>query len=216
MDAAIFFNKMDSQNLSELERRTGVSRQALHNALKTHNMKLDNLSAVANAMNLSIHFRPRASEENLLSSLVRWGAPLAHSRGGTFSLNETVEEALKSSRKDGVYESLVPYLLVRNLSRLDPLALAAAAFRTKEVNTLAYFTEMANAFRPNAKFEFLLRLLNPAKNLNEEFLVKSTRSHFPELFLKNPLALKWNLKVRGTPEDHFQRWEKWENSQKAS
>jgi hypothetical protein len=46
--------------------------------------------------------------------------------------------------------------------------LAAAAFRTKEVNALAYFAE---------------------------------------LFLKNPLALKWNFKVRGTPEDHFQRWE---------
>ncbi len=216
MEAPNFFSKLSSQNISELERRTGISRQALHNALRTHNMKLDNLSAVANAMNLSVHFRPRASEENLLSSLVHWGVPLAHSGGGTFSLTETVEEGLKSSRKDGAYESLIPYLLVRNLNGLDPLALGAAAFRTKEVNTLAYFTEMANAFGPNEKFKFLLHLLAPAKNPSREFLVKSTRSHFPELFLKNPLAVKWNLKVRGTPDDHFRRWEKWDNSQKTS
>lgn len=71
---------------------------------------------------------------------------------------------------------------------------------------------MAQAFRPHEKFSFMLKLLEPARSPNEEFLVPTTKTHFPELFLKNTLANKWNLKVRGSVDDHLQRWEKWAQS----
>lgn len=216
MKPSEFFKKLSSQNLSELERKTGVTRQALHNARKTQNMKLDNLDVLAKALNFHLGFQPLDTEENLLSSLVDFGVPLAHSGGGTLSLPEAVREGLKASRKDGAYESFLPYLFLVNVEMVDPLALAAAAFQTKEVNALGYFTEMANAFDPQPQFKFLLSLLEPAKSSSQEFLVKEKFSLYPDLFLKNRFALKWNLKVRGTPENHFERWRKWQRSQKSN
>jgi hypothetical protein len=212
MKTAEFFNKLKSENLSQLEKDSHVSRQALHSASKSRNMKLDNLSSVAKALNFQIVLTPRLTEENLMSSLALLGAPLAHSKNGTLSLYESVSEALKRSREDGVYESLVPYVLWKNVDQLNPLKLVAKAYSTNQVNVLGYFIEMAHAFRPHEKFSFILKLLEPAKSLTEEFLVSSTKTHFPELFLKNKLAIKWNLKVRGSVDDHLQRWEKWAQS----
>ena len=214
MKTTEFFKTLKKHNLSHLEKDTGVSRQALHNALKTHNMKLDNLSAVAKALNLEVEFSPVTNEENLMSSLARWGAPLAHTKDGNLSLDECVREALKRSRQDGVYETLLPYVLCLNVEKLNPLTVAASAFTENQVNVLAYFVDLAHHFRPNEKFQHLLKLLGPAKSNEKNFLVLSTKSHFPELFKKNELALKWNLKVRGTVADHLQRWDKWEKSLK--
>lgn len=216
METSEFFARLRRECLSELERKTGVTRQALHNARKTRNMKLDNLKVLARAMNLQVQMKPLTTEDNLLSSLVEFGVPVAHSQGGTFSLSQTVGEGLKASRVDGAYETFLPYLLIRNVKKLDVLALAAEAFQNKQVNALGYFTEMANAFSPNAQFETLLRLLKPAKNDRREFLVQGTKSLFLELFMKNSFALKWNLLVRGSAENHFERWKKWQASQESN
>lgn len=214
MNSTDFFKTLKSQNLSHLEKDIGVSRQALHNALKTHNMKLDNLSIVAKALNLKVEFIPITNEENVMSSLAKWGAPLAHSKNGNLSVEDCVRETLNLARHDGIYESLLPYVLYLNVKNINPLKLAATAYMENQVNVLGYFVELAHLFRPNAKFQFLLRLLEPAKSDDKEFLVLSTKSHFPEMFEKNKLALKWNLKVRGNEHDHLLRWEKWEKSLK--
>ena len=209
MRTAEFFSELKSQNLSQLEESAGVSRQALHNALKSHNMKLDNLTSVAKAMKLEVEFMPRKTEDNLLASLARWGVPVAHSNDGNLELEDVVEESLKRARKDGAYESFVPYLLVQNANKLNPLKLAARGFSSNQVNVLGYFTEMAHNFRPHPNFEKLLELLTVAKSPQQEFLVVSNKSNFPELFQKNQHALNWNLLVRGSVQDHTQRWEKW-------
>lgn len=216
MKTTEFFKTIKAHNLSHLEKDTGVSRQALHNALKSHNMKLDNLSSVAKALKLEVQFSPLMNEENLMSSLARWGAPLAQSKDGNLSLDECVRETLKRARQDGVYETLLPYVLCLNAKKLDPLTLASSAFAENQVNTLGYFVDLAHHFQPNEKFKYLLRLLEPAKSKDKEFLVLPTHTHFPELFKKNKLALKWNLKVRGKVEDHLKRWEKWEKSHKRN
>ncbi|MBC7753666.1 MAG: hypothetical protein H7Z71_05475 [Moraxellaceae bacterium] len=211
-----FFTQLKSQNLSHLEKETGLSRQALHNAVKTKNMKLDNLTTVAQALNFKVEFTPRLTEENLLSSLVKWGAPLAHSNEGNLSLEMSVQESLKRARGDGVYETLLPYVLHCNVKNLNPLKIVAAAFNANQVNVFGYFVEMARKFHPHEKFDEMLKLLEPAKSIPVEFLVLSTKSRFPELFDKNTLALKWNLKVRGQVQDHLQRWEKWEQFRKSN
>ena len=216
MKTAEFFKTLKAHNLSHLEKESGVSRQGLHNALKTHNMKLDNLSAVAKALHLNVEFSPTTDEENLMSSLARWGAPVAHSKDGNLSLDECVRETLKRARQDGVYETLLPYVLCLNVDKLNPLTLAACAFTENQVNVLGYFVDLAQHFHPNEKFKYILKLLEPAKSDKKEYLVLSTKSYFPELFEKNKLALKWNLKVRGTLTDHLQRWDKWEKSHKHS
>jgi hypothetical protein len=216
MKTSEFFKTLKSHNLSHLEKDTGVSRQALHNAIKTHNMKLDNLSTVAKSLHLKVEFTPVTNEENLMSSLAKLGAPLAHSKDGNLTLDECVGETLKRTRHDGVYETLLPYVLALNVEKLNPLKLAASAFTENQVNVLGYFVDLANQFRPHEKFQYLLKLLEPAKSDEKEFLVLNTKSHFPELFKKNKLALKWNLKVRGTVTDHLQRWAKWEKSHKHS
>ena len=212
MNTTEFFNKLKSENLSQLEKDSHVSRQALHSATKNRNMKLNNLSSVAKALNFQVVLTPRRTEENLMSSLALLGAPLAHSKNGTLSLTECVREALTRARQDGVYESLVPYVLWKNADRLSPLNLVAEAYSVNQVNTFGYFVEMAQAFRPHEKFSFMLKLLEAARSTNEEFLVLTTKTHFPELFSKNNLAVKWNLKVRGSVQDHLQRWEKWAQS----
>lgn len=210
-----FFLVLGSQNLSHLEKKSGISRQALHNALKTHNMKLDNLQSVAKAMQYKLEFSPLKTERNLLGSLSRYGVPVAHSREGTLTFAETVGESLLRSRQDAAYETFVPFLLAENPNLVEPLKLAAKAFELNQVNALGYFVEMAHTFRPFQVFEKLLSLLSPAKSLEKEFLVVSEKTHFPELFEKNELALKWNLRVRGTVQNHLQRWEKWAQSQKT-
>lgn len=215
MNKSEFFNTLKKENLTHLELSAGVTRQALHNALKSQNMKLDNLQAVAKAMGLELEFSPLGTEGNLLSSLAKFGVPLAHSKDGTMKFEDVVKKALVKSRQDGAYETFVPYLLLKNALKLKPLLLASKAFEANEVNALGYFVELANAFRPNKSFEKTLELLSVAKSSEKEFLVKTEKSNFPELFEKNKLAVKWNLKVRGTVNDHFQRWEKWEQSLKA-
>lgn len=212
MNTTEFFNKLKSENLSQLEKDSHVSRQALHSATKSRNMKLDNLNSVAKALNFQVTLTPRQTEENLMSSLALFGAPLAHSKKGTLSLTESVREALKRAREDGVYESLLPYVLWKNADQLNPLEVVAEAYTTNQVNVLGYFVEMAQAFRPHEKFSFMLKLLEAAQSTKEEFLVSVTTTRFPELFRKNKLAVKWKLKVRGSVEDHLQRWEKWAQS----
>ncbi len=212
MNTTEFFNKLKSENLSKLEKVSHISRQALHSASKNRNMKLDNLTSLAKALNFQVVFTPRRTEENLMSSLALLGAPLAHSKNGTLSLSESVGEALTRARQDGVYESLLPYVLWKNVNQLNPLELVAEAYSVNQVNVFGYFVQMAQAFRPHEKFRLVLKILEPARSLTEEFLVAGTKTQFPELFLKNELAVKWNLKVRGSVDDHLQRWEKWAQS----
>jgi hypothetical protein len=214
MNTAEFFKNLDSQNLTHLEEKAGVSRQALHSALKTHNMKLENLAAVAKALDLKLEFTPVLTEKNLLASLARWGAPVAHTTGGNLSLETTVAECVLKSRKDGFYEGLVSYVLAKNAENLDVLKLAAVALSSNHVNVFGYYTEMANEFRQNTKLQELLRVLVLMKNPESEFLVTNTKTQFLELFMKNTAALKWHVLVRGTLDDHLQRWKKWERSQK--
>ncbi len=216
MKTADFFNSLKSENLTHLEKESGVSRQALHGAFNSHNMKLDNLNRVAKARKLKLEFLPVLTEDNLLASLAKWGAPLAHSKNGSFSLEETVGESLKKSRSDGLYETLVPYMLSLNLEKINVRKLAAVALDADQVNVLGYFVELSNQFNPHEKLRLLLDLLQPAKTPSKEFLVLTTKSNFPELFEKNKLALKWNLLVRGDVTDHMQRWNKWKMSQKVS
>ena len=214
MNTSAFFKVLKAQNLSHLEEEVGLSRQALHNALKSHNMKLENLSKLAKSLNLQVEFSPLKNENNLMSSLVKFGAPLAHTKDGSLSLEECVRESLKQARHDGFYETLVPYVLCFNINKMNPLEMASAAFSVNQVNVLGYFVELANVFKPNVKFDYLLSLLKPAKSKKKELLVLTTKSHFPELFEKNELALKWNLLVRGNIEHHLERWKKWEALQK--
>jgi len=216
MKTAEFFKTLQAQNLTHLEKDSGVSRQALHGALKTNNMRLDNLTSVAKAIKLNVEFVPARTEYNLMASLAKFGVPVAHSKDGNLNLEETVAESLKRSRTDGVYETLVPYLLFLNLEKLSPNKLAAVALVEDQVNVLGYFAELANQYYPHPNLQHLLKLLQPAKSLTKEFLVLTTKSLFPELFEKNELALKWNLKVRGTVDNHMQRWNKWATSQKSS
>ena len=211
-----FFSELKSKNLSHLEKKAGVSRQALHSALKSHNMKLENLRLVANAMLLDVEFSPVRTEENLLGSLARFGVPVAHSKDGNLQFDMTVAEGLLYSRKDGAYESFIPFLLIKNSMLVQPLKLAAKAFESDQVNVLGYFVEMAHQYRPDDRFESLIKLLAVAKKPKKEFLVLENKSQYIELFEKNHLALKWNLLVRGTVKDHMQRWEKWDQSPKSN
>ena len=216
MKAEEFFVELEKQNLSRLEKMAGVSRQALHGALKSKNMKLVNLKSVAKSMRLELWFSPEKTETNLLASLARFGVPVAHSKDGNLPFEEVVRESLLMARKDGAYESFVPFLLVQNVDKVKPLKLAARAFETNEVNVLGYFVELANDFKAHPALFKLLQLLEVAKNPKSEFLLRNGKTNFPELFEKNPLALKWNLKVRGTVGDHRERWVKWVQSRKAS
>ena len=179
-------------------------------------MQLENVESVAKAMHLNVEFVPDKTEDNLLASLARFDVPVAHTKDGNLEFGDVVKESLGRSRKDGAYETYVPFLLAKNASKVDPLKLAAKAFEVGQVNVLGYFVEMARVFRPHSKFDHLLKLLAVAKNPQNEFLVLTEKTHFPELFEKNKLALKWNLKVRGTVDDHMQRWEKWAKSQKKN
>lgn len=216
MKADLFFRELEKQNLSQLERSTDLSRQALHAALKSKNMQLKNLESVAKAMNYQVVMLPSQTEENVLASLKKWGAPVAHSADGTLDLENAVVAAMKLSRKEGLYESLTPYVLVRNVSRLKLLRLMGLAMQEDCVQVLGYFVDMANAFHPQAKFEKLLELLLPMRPEKKEMLVLSEKANFPELFGKNQAALRWNLLVRGRLEDHLHRWEQWEKSHKKT
>jgi hypothetical protein len=216
MNTTEFFKHLKKENLSKLEKRAGVSRQALHQALHTQNMKLVNLNSLAKALDLRVELSPVPSEENLLASLARYGAPLAHSRGGSLSLEEALAESLNWSRRDGLYESVVPFVLIKNAKQLNVKKMVGLAYQNDQVNVLGYFAEMAQQYRSHGNLQMLLDLLVPGKESAKELLLLKTRMNFPELFERNPFAAKWNLWVRGRFADHRDRWEKWEESQKAT
>jgi hypothetical protein len=213
MDPAKFFQTLKSQNLSKLELRSKVTRQALHNALKTKNMKLDNLSSVAKAMNFKVELVPLLSEDNVLASLAKRGAPLAHSADGNLPLEVALAESCKLARQDGLYESVVPYVLAKNADQFEANELVGLALQNGQAPVLGYFVELANMFRPHVNLRKMLKLLVPTKLETKELLVITTRINFPEVFEKNLVAQKWNWLVRGTVDDHFSRWVKWERSQ---
>lgn len=216
MNTTEFFKHLKTKNLSRLEKRAGVSRQALHQALHTQNMKLANFNSLAKALDLRVELSPAQNEENLLASLVHYGAPLAHSRGGNLSLEEALAESLNWSRRDGLYESVVPYVLIKNAQQLNVKKMVGLAYQNDQVNILGYFAEMAQQYRSHKNLQKLLDLLVPGKEVEKELLLHKTNMNFPELFERNPYALKWNLWVRGQFADHRDRWEKWERSHKAT
>lgn len=216
MDPKDFFEMLKDKNLTEVEERSGVSRQALYGAMKSQNMKLSNLSSVADSLDLEVQVVPSESEENLLKSLKRFGAPVTHDFGGNLSLESAVALGLKMARKDAYYESVVPYVLALNAELLDANKLLGLALTDDQVNVLGYFCELAYAFKPNQKLKKFLASLNSFKKTETELLVLKEKVNFPELFSKNHLALKWNLLTRGTEQDHLERYKKWQQLRKSS
>lgn len=216
MNVRQFFANLKTQNLSELERTTTVSRQALYGALKTRNMKLQNLESVAKSLNYEVSFEPVKTEANVLASLARFGVPVAYEAGGSLSLEQAVAFGLELSREDGLFESVLPYALAVNAEKLNVPLLVGAAFELNQAKVLGYFAAMANHFRPHENLMELLRLLSPLKSSNRELLVRKNKVNFPELFEKNELALEWGLLVRGTAKYHLERWNKWAQSRKTT
>ncbi len=184
--------------------------------MKTKNIKLDNLRSVAKAMNYKIELVPSLNEDNFLSSLVNWGAPLAHSGGGNLTLEVTVIEACKQARKDGIFESVVPFVLAKNAPNLNVNELVGLAFQNNQANVLGYFAELAHLFYPHSNLQKIIKLVESSKTEKRELLVTTTKMNFPELFERNAIALKWNLLVRGNVKDHLDRWSQWEQSQKKN
>ncbi|HEY8269879.1 MAG TPA: hypothetical protein VIG33_03260 [Pseudobdellovibrionaceae bacterium] len=218
MNARAFFKKLGSENLSELERKTDLSRRALGSAKKTHNMKLENLEVLADAMGFSVQFLPQESEDNVLLSLKRFGAPLAHESGGNLDLTEALVCGMNLARQDGLYESIVPYVMAQNSQKLHPLdILSKVHLRGDHMKVVGYFAEMANHFKPHPHLAELMRLaqvFNPDLK-QKELLLKKEKVNFPELFEKNKTALRWGLLTRGSERDHLERWAKWQQSRKS-
>ncbi len=214
MNSNEFFKKLDLQNKSQLERKTGLSRQAVVDAVRSKNLKLKNLERLVQHMDLKLVFEPSASETNVLSSLKKFGAPVTAETDGNLPLELALAYALKLSHKDGLYESLLPFVLATNANDLDLEYLTASAVLQKEAGTLGYFVSMANAFLPNQKLKTLKSYLEPFKFKDERTLLKEEKVNFPEMFRKNKFALEWKLLVRGKFEDHLARWDKWLSFQK--
>ncbi|MBV2169140.1 MAG: hypothetical protein KUL82_10580 [Bdellovibrio sp.] len=216
MKTAEFFAQVKRQNFSNLEKKASVSRQALYDAVKSRNMKLRNFESLAKAMNYRLEVVPDSSEQNVLASLKRAGAPVAYSGDGSLDLENAVALGLKGAHHEGLYESLVPYVLATNAERLDLNKLLGLAFEYGEAHVLGYFIEMANAFQPHPKFEKALKVLSPMRSEKPQLLVEAEKSKFKELFEKNSAARRWNFLVRGTLEDHLMRWESWNQSKKKT
>ncbi len=214
MNSREFFKKLDQQNKSQLERKSGLSRQAVVDAVRSKNLKLKNLERLAQHMDLKLVFEPSSSESNVLSSLEKFGAPVTSGTEGNLPLELALAYALKLSHKDGLYESLLPFVLATNANDLDLEYLTASAVLQKEAGTLGYFVSMANAFLPNQNLKTLKSYLEPFKLKVEQTLLMNEKVNFPEMFRKNKFALEWKLLVRGKFEDHLARWNKWLNFQK--
>jgi len=218
MNTKAFFKNLGMQNLSELERKTDLSRRALGSAKKSHNMKLDNLENLAEALGLSLNFVPVADEENVLSSLKRFNAPLAHETGGNLDLAQALVASFKFARTEGLYESVVPYVMAVNAKNLNPRDLVALThLENGEVAVLGYFAQMANEFSSHPHLTELVKLADSfrEKKPKKETLLKNEKVNFVELFEKNRVALRWGFLVRGTVKDHLDRWNKWQLLQKT-
>jgi hypothetical protein len=218
MNTKAFFKNLGKQNLSELERKTSLSRRALGSAKKSHNMKLDNLENLAEALGLSLNFVPVTDEENVLSSLKRFEAPLAHKAGGNLDLGQALVASFKFARIEGLYESVVPYVMAVNANNLNPRNLVAMTqLENGEVAVLGYFAQMANEFSPHPHLTELVTLaaLFHEQKPKKETLIKNEKVNFVELFEKNRVALRWGFLARGTLKDHLDRWNKWQLLQKT-
>lgn len=125
-------------------------------------------------------------------------------------------QASKQERKDGLFESIAPFVLVKNAPNLKVNELVGLAFQNNQASVLGYFAELALLFYVHPNLQKIIKLVESSKTEKKELLVTTTKINFPELFERNAIALKWNLLVRGNVKDQLDRWSKWEQSQKKS
>jgi len=214
MNTNEFFELLDDQNKADLSRKSGLSRQAVFDALKTRNFKLQTLKRVARNLNLEVSLKPLESEGNVLASLAKFGSVSGQDEPGTLDLEESLAAGLFFVHSSGLLESLLPYVLALNAKKLNVTRLFALSLLREEAATLGYLVGMASKFKPHANLEKLKSLCVPFKFSSETPLLKNQVANFPEILRKNDVAREWNVLARGTVKDHLDRWEKWQRSQK--
>lgn len=208
---------MKSYGMKPLAEDAGVSRTSLYNLLNGENFESDTLEKVIRVLNLEFGFlNKNPSFEETCNHLAFYGAPLAYNKSSStfMSLEESLKWGLHYSLKDGMLESVVPYLLFKYSNTLNFNKLFSKLDRQEYFQLFGYYLELAAQFRNNEKAQNLANTFY-AKDFTTLYLGQEKPSDRVLKAVKeriNKSADRWNVFTLNTSENYFERFRKWDQS----
>jgi hypothetical protein len=210
---------LKKQNLTEIERATGVRRQSIYALFEKHTMQIDTLNKLLKYLNLENSFERKISTEKIYMNMRYYGAPINNKAEKSLSLEDTLASAIRISQSDDFIASTIPYVIAINYSNLNLTKLFQECAKKDKVRLMGFYLNLAYEFVPNSETKTFLDLLTQMYQFNKQPWESATLN-MPSLsiqshYMQNPIALKWKVYSAGKLEDHLKRWHKWIQLQKT-
>ena len=204
---------LKKQNLTEIERATGVRRQSIYALFQKHTMQLDTLNKLLHYLDLENSFERHVSTEEIYKNMRYYGAPINNKAEKSLSLEDTLASAIEISQADDFIASTIPYVIANNYSTLNLIKLFQECVKKDKVRLMGFYLNLACEFVPNNEAKTFLEMVSNMYKFNKQHWESATlkipspsiQSHY----MQNPIALKWKVYSAGKLEDHIKRWHKW-------
>jgi hypothetical protein len=210
---------LKKQNLTEIERATGVRRQSIYALFNKHTMQLDTLNKLLSYLDLENTFDRHISTEDVYKNMRNYGAPINSKGEESLSLEDTLASAIALSQSDDFIASTIPFVIAINYQKLDLTKLFQECVKKDKVRLLGFYLNLALEFMPNSEVSVFIDSLYKMYKFNQQPWETAT-SKFPSPtiqphYTQNPVATKWRVYSAGKLEDHIDRWRKWMRLQKT-
>ena len=206
---------MRTYGMKRLAEKASVSRTSLYNLLSGENFEGDTLEKIAQVLNLELCVLGQTpTYENVCHHLASYGAPLLHdkSKPVTMSLEETAKWGLQLSKRDGLLESVMPFFLVKNFSKINKAQFLSQLNEESQFQLLGYYLDLGAEYMQDKQLKKFTNSFYQKKFLSLQLGQKkpSQRALGVLKSKHNPLAKKWNVLSLGSLEDYFSRFRKWD------
>lgn len=218
MDLKKVIDKLKNENIAEIKRQTGLSRQALYTFMDEKSMRLSNFEKLLETLHFEINLSEKPTATEIYQNLAYYGAPVDAKKVKSLEFEALISSAIVLSRSDGLVESVIPYILANQAKSINVTALLQACFKNETSKYLGFYADMANRYKKNRKLETITHLIFSLAEANDPWIslsLKRPSSSFVEIYMQNEFSKKWRIYSRGTFNDHLDRWKKWDLLQKA-
>lgn len=210
---------LKKQNLTEIERATGVRRQSIYALFHKHNMQLDTLNKLLDYLDLENSFERHISTEEVYMNMRYYGAPINNKAEQSLSLEDTLASAIGLSQSDDFIASTIPYVIAKNYEALNLTKLFQECVKKDKVRLMGFYLNLAYEFIPNNEVKTFLEMVSKMYKFNkqqwESATLKVPSPSIQSHYMQNPVAVKWKVYSAGKLEDHIERWRKWMKLQKT-
>ena len=211
---------LKKQNLTEIERATGVRRQSIYALFQKHTMQLDTLNKLLNYLDLENSFEKHNSTEEIYMNMRYYGAPINSKAEKSLSVEDTLASAIGISQSDDFIASTIPYVIAINYSTLSLTKLFQECAKKNKVRLMCFYLNLAYEFVHNNEVKTFLDSVSKMYKFGgqawESATLKIPSAGIQSHYRQNPIAVKWKVYSAGKLEDHIDRWRKWMKLQKTN